>query len=56
MRETGSVLGCLPRRREGGGEPCVEGAGASFQSKQLQEVQAAGPRPPGAAGHNSAFP
>lgn len=56
MPETSSLLGCLLRCLEGREEPCMKGAGASFQSKQLKEMQAAGPRPLGAVGQNSAFP
>lgn len=56
MQETSSLLGCLLQHQEGGGEPCMKGAGASFQSKQLKEMQADGPRPLGAVGPCSAFP
>lgn len=51
MQEPSSPLDCRPQRWEGGGELRVKGAGASFQSKQLKEMQ-----PPGAVGLCSAFP
>lgn len=42
MQEPSSLLGCLLWHWEG---PCQKGTGASFQSKQLKEMQAATPRP-----------
>lgn len=55
MQETSSLLYCLLWCREGGGESCVKDTGASFQSKQLKEMQTASPHPLGAVGHSSAF-
>lgn len=53
MQEPSSILGCSLWCWEG---PFQKGAGASFQSKQLKEMQAATLRPAGAVRHCSAFP
>lgn len=50
MQEPSSPLDCQ-QCWEGGGEPGVKGAGTSFQSKQLKEMQTLG-----AVGLCSAFP